>query len=418
LRGSDACHGGRVVRDVVTPRAIDGRPMLRGSPMLDRRQGDDDEGRRSRSYIVPMRETLAPARLSDGELVSEVKRLAQREKEATAALVASLAEFDARRLYLGEGCSSLFVYCVQVLHLSEHAAYHRIEAARAGRRFPAVLEALRAGELTLTTVGLLAPHLTEENHERVLGAARHRSKREVEEQVAALAPKPDVRASVRKVPERRRVTGVSTSHGAAGVLLPEATPATADDRRPPRATVQAIAPARYHVHMTVSAETHAKLRQAQDLLRHAIPDGDPALVVDRALSVLLEHLQRARQAKRKSKAASAARTGGRARPSAPPRTPATPRARSRRIPAAVKRAVWERDGGQCAFVGPEGRCAERGFLEYHHREPFAVGGRTTVENLQLLCRAHNGFEAREYFGEGAGAGGISEVDGPTRSGPS
>jgi 5-methylcytosine-specific restriction endonuclease McrA len=170
--------------------------------------------------------------------------------------------------------------------------------------------------------------------------------------------------------------------------------------------------------MAVSAETHAKLRQAQDLLRHAIPDGDPALVVNRALSLLLEHLQRARQAKRKSQPDGATRAARRARPSAPPRTPATPRARSRRIPAAVKRAVWERDGGQCAFVGPEGRCVEQGFLEYHHREPFAAGGRTTVENLQLLCRAHNGFEAREYFGEGARTGRITESGTPTRSGPS
>src|ERR687898_1301035 len=89
---------------------------------------------------------------SDRELLSGVSRLAASEREATARLVASLAEVDARRLYLSEGCSSLFTYCTQVLHLSEHAAYARIEAARAGRRFPLIMERLIDGSLTLTSV--------------------------------------------------------------------------------------------------------------------------------------------------------------------------------------------------------------------------------------------------------------------------
>jgi hypothetical protein len=63
-----------------------------------------------------------------------VKTLAADERQATARLIAGLAELDARRLYLGEGCPSLFAYCTQVLHLSEHAAYGRIEAARTARR--------------------------------------------------------------------------------------------------------------------------------------------------------------------------------------------------------------------------------------------------------------------------------------------
>ena len=107
-------------------------------------------------------------------------------------LIAALAEIDTRRLYLGQGCSSLFVYCTRVLHLSEHAAYGRIEAARAARRWPGVLGMLDTGELTLSSLSLLAPHLSDENHREVLTRARYRSKREVEEIVAALRPRPDV----------------------------------------------------------------------------------------------------------------------------------------------------------------------------------------------------------------------------------
>jgi 5-methylcytosine-specific restriction endonuclease McrA len=77
---------------------------------------------------------------------------------------------------------------------------------------------------------------------------------------------------------------------------------------------------------------------------------------------------------------------------------ATPSSSTRRIPAAVKRAVWNRDGGRCAFVGTEGRCASTGFLEFHHVVPFAAGGATDLGNLQLRCRSHNAHEARLYFG--------------------
>lgn len=88
--------------------------------------------------IMAMQTRSSLHALSDDDLLAEVTRLASRERRATAELVASLAELDARRRYLGEGCSSLFTYCTQVLHLSEHAAYGRIQAARAARRFPAI----------------------------------------------------------------------------------------------------------------------------------------------------------------------------------------------------------------------------------------------------------------------------------------
>jgi hypothetical protein len=112
-------------------------------------------------------------------------------------------EFDTRRLYLQEGCSSLFTYCTQVLRLSEHAAYGRIEAARTARKFPLVLEHLIRGDVTLTNVSLLARHLTPENHAAVLAEARHKSKREVEQIVARLQPQPDVPSMIRQLPAPR-----------------------------------------------------------------------------------------------------------------------------------------------------------------------------------------------------------------------
>src|SRR3989442_8940130 len=114
--------------------------------------------------------------LSDDDLVARVTSLVRCEREATASLIAHLAELDARRLYLAAGFSSLFTYCCEVLHLSEPAAYNRIEAARAARRFPAILRMLGEGALSLATVRLLASHLTADNHQELLAAATGKSK--------------------------------------------------------------------------------------------------------------------------------------------------------------------------------------------------------------------------------------------------
>ena len=315
--------------------------------------------------------------LSNLELLAELKAAAEGERYATARLVVLLAQVDTRRLYLGEGCSSLFTYCTQVLYLSEHAAYGRIEAARAARRFPIVLDLLTDGSLTLTAITLLAPHLTAVNHRDLLTEARHQSKRAVEHIVARLHPQPAVAATVRKLPTPV-LHHVASSH--VDLYSVEPSPTLAPPAPRP-ASVTPLAPERYKVQFTVSRETHDKLRRAQDLLRHSIPSGDPAAIFDRALTMLLADLEKARHAA-----------------TANPRAARAPAAGSRHIPASVRRAVWKRDGGQCAFGGTCGRCTERGFLEFHHVKPYSDGGATVVENLELRCRAHNVYEADQYFG--------------------
>ena len=231
--------------------------------------------------------------LSDDDLLVEVTRLAANERAATAQLVAALAEVDARRLYLGQGCSSLFTYCTQVLRLSEHAAYGRIEAARASRRFPVLLEKMVSGELTLTAVRLLAPHLSDANHRDVLTRAMHRSKRQVEEIVASLHPRPDAPAIVRKLPGQPIVP--HTEKPAAAITVPPsvATTALAAAPAPPvRAVVEPLAPTRYKLQVTIDRATHEKLRRVQDLMRHSLPSGDLATILDRAFGVLLSELER------------------------------------------------------------------------------------------------------------------------------
>jgi hypothetical protein len=329
--------------------------------------------------------------LTDDELVERVKGLAARERGATALLVAHLAELDTRDVHLRAGFSSLFAYCRAELALSEHEAYSRIEVARAARRHPVVLELLAAGAVNLTTVRLLAPYLTAENHRQVLESARGKGKSEVEEIVARLAPRPDVVASLRRLPAPRGVLPSELPPPGASVpstLVRVETVRITSPPPAPRPVVAPLAPDRYRLQVTIGGDTLEKLRLAKDLLRHAIPSGDDAAILDRALTALLVEL-----ARRKFAATDAP---GASRGSNPA---------SRRVPAEVRRAVWLRDLGRCAFVGTDGRrCAERAFVEFHHLKPFAVGGEATVSNIQLRCRKHNDYEARAYFGRAGGAG--------------
>jgi hypothetical protein len=144
--------------------------------------------------------------------------------------------------------------------------------------------------------------------------------------------------------------------------------------------IVSLAPERYRIQFTMSAETHEKLRLVQDLLRREVPDGDPALIFDRALTLLLENTARKK-------------VGGASSP-----RPGAGRPRSKHIPARVKRQVWVRDRGQCAFVAKSGRrCTERSFLEFHHLEPYGMGGETVTRNIALRCRSHNVYEAELAF---------------------
>src|SRR5258706_11086971 len=302
-----------------------------------------------------------PSQLTNNELTEALARLARSGRETTVGLVNHLAEFEARDLHLAAGFDSLFAYCTEVLRLSEHEAYHRILAPRTARKHPRILRMLGDGTLNLTTVRLIAPHLTDGSADGLLDAAAGRSKRQVEELVARHAPRPDVPSSVRKVPVRATSSGATSRSSVVAPTVPVAsggwppevpvTPLVTPPVTPPArpAVVRALAPERYEVRFTASAETCAKLRRAQDLLRHAVPNGDTAAIVDRALTLLVADLERKKFA-----------ATDRPRPSR--RTSGS----ARKPPAHVKPAPSRRHAGRFAFVGTNGRrCETRAFLEFH-----------------------------------------------------
>ncbi len=362
--------------------------------------------------------------LGDAVLLRELTRLVVENRASTAALLAHISEVDARRLYVPAGYPSMHAYCVEELRLSEDAAYRRIRAARAARRFPSLLELVAEGRLHLAAVSLIAGHLTPENAKELIEAAIHRRKSEIEAWLARRFPMAEPRTFVRPIhvrpqaePVRVQVTATAVPTTELSLSNPPAAKVsfaspmrTSDNSAPapsPKGDRQLVPgpvactppvvppqPERYLVQVAIPKSTHDKLRHAQALLSHAIPSGSVAQVLDRALDVLIDQLE-----KRKFGAAS---TKSRGKQSGfNPARRSRPTSGARHIPACVRRAVWERDQGRCTFVSSDGRrCESRKFLEYDHVEPVALGGTASVAGLRLRCRAHNQFEAERAFGAG------------------
>ena len=334
--------------------------------------------------------------ISDGDLLRRLSELLRQSRRVESELVAHIGEVDERRLYAREGSPSLFHFCTEVLHLSEAEAYLRITAARASRAQPAILTMLGDGRLHLSGIAKIAPHLTGAHRATLLARAAHKTKRQIEVLIAELAPKPDVPATMRKLPVRPSDTPSSSTlelrPGGVKNEMPPAQPPVVQAApppppvKPPAAAVQPLAPARYKISFTAGAELYGKLNRLRALMRTSVPDGDLAAIIEEAVTEKLERLESKRYGKTNA-----------------PRkrldeTETTPD--SRYIPAPIRRAVCARDSDQCTFIDAQGRrCTARDGLEFHHRSPYGLKGDHSVENLCLMCHAHNAYLAELDYGK-------------------
>ena len=186
--------------------------------------------------------------LSNPVLRRGLDAMAAQDRVTTSALLAYLAEFDARKLYRPAACSSMFAYCVSRLGLSEDSAAKRIQAARLARRFPVIFGALADGRLHLSGVVLLAPHLTEDTAPDLLAAAAHKTKAEIERLLAERFPQPEVLAWVAAVPAKQHAPG----H--VGMTTPERAPGRVAAPAP-RAAVAPLAAGRFALQFSVGEST-------------------------------------------------------------------------------------------------------------------------------------------------------------------
>src|SRR5688572_24060676 len=280
--------------------------------------------------------TYSLEHLSDDELHLGTRRLVGRSNQLLAGLLAHLAEVEARGIHCERACATLCTYCIYELRMSEDEASRRARASRIARQFPILFEQVAAGEIHLTGILLLGPHLTQVQFtatqeyvdllERARGLLAHAVPSRSIEEVHLRA----MRALVAEL-ERTRMGATKTPR-----------PTTLDNAH------------------------------SQDV---PSPSGDRANPRQRGAQDQANPRQRGSQ------------------------DGANPRQRGRSVPRAVRRAVWERDGARCTYVDASGqRCRETGCLELDHVDPHARGGPPTIENLRLRCRPHNALTAEYEFG--------------------
>jgi hypothetical protein len=373
-------------------------------------------------------------RLSNDELLTCTRRLVGCDNQLLAALLAHLGEVEARGIHRERSCASLYTYCVYELRMSEDSALRRAKAARVVRRFPASLGAIARGELHLTGLLLLGPHLTEANLVEVLALAKHRTKKEIEKLVRRLDPLPDVPPRIEPLgpassglPRAIAPTWAAMTAGLAGPvreLLPGERPSDWVSEPAQNASTSAFeletpapsqdespslrVPERYSVQFTATQEYVDLLQEARDLLSHAAPNAALDEVHRRALECLARELRKKKYAEttRFVTTLGSPRRGipeGGDQPREPKPEPepkpSEGRRSSRHIPAAVRRRVAERDERRCTYVAACGqRCRETRLLEFHHLEAHAHGGPPTEANITLRCASHNTLAAEEDFG--------------------
>ena len=288
--------------------------------------------------------------------------------------------------WAASGFSSLFSFCTDRWHFTSSAAYRRTTAARLLARFPVIADYLASGRLCLTTLVALRDVLDEETHLEVLDRASGLSEEQVKVLVATIRPQPAPRDLIRALPTPEPVNTAGPA-----VAPPEAV-------RTAGAAAAPVQPSRLEplsaeltlLRLTVDREFMAELAEVRALLSHRIPDRQVGKVLRECLRIARKTL--------------AARRRGGEKPR-PPKTKMQPQTAqpavrpSRRIPAAVRREVWVRDGARCAYLAPDGkRCGSDHQLELHHLVPFAKGGPSTAPNIALRCRIHNHHQAELDYG--------------------
>jgi len=331
--------------------------------------------------------------LADTKLAQDLRAGVADDRIGLAKRMAQLAEFDHRRLYLPT-YPSMYRYCLGELKYSEDAACKRMNVARAARRFPILFAVIADGRHSLSTLNMLVPHLLPETVDEMVLASAGLTKDGIAHFLADRFPKADLPTLVQAIPTSEPAQSSpppppmeSLELSAPGRIDTVDSAPTPSRVAPPapRPRVTPLSPERYAIQVTVSKATHDKLRQAQALLSHALPSGDVAEVLDRALDVLIVQLEKRRY-------------GATDRPSSRPQQASR---NPRHIAAHVRRAVRRRDGDQCTHVDDKGRrCRERKFLQFDHVVPVARGGESTVSNLQLKCAAHNRHAAEQTYGAG------------------
>ena len=325
-------------------------------------------------------------RLSTEELDDSIEKLVRAEKRNVALVIAHIAEMSRRKGHLERGYKNLFEYATRRLRLSEGSVARRIQVANVSRRFPQILVALAENRMSLTVAGLLAPVLTETNVEKFLADCAGMTRREVEEYLVALKPKPFFEPSIRRAPASPALTAppslrATSPQSSSPSPLPHVSPSI----------LEPATPEQFNFRFTANRKFKEKLERLAEVLGVQNPQQHMAEIMEQALDIALDKKdvkrKRARRLARKPKSVDNSRQKS------------CPGKISRYIPSHTRERVHERASYQCEYRGPDGtRCRSRTRLEVEHVRPFAIHPSHDEKYLRLFCGPHNRLAAEKIFG--------------------
>jgi hypothetical protein len=341
--------------------------------------------------------------LSTKALDLSAVHLVRAEKRNVAMLIAHIAEMSRRKADLECGYKNIFEYCVRRLNLSEGSVALRLQVANVCRSFPQLLVSLAENGLSLTVAGKLAPHLREDNVEKLLADCAGKTKREVDEYLVALRPKPVFNPSIRKRPSPENEKARPEPQQSSTPCV-EQTPS----QRPPSYSPNLLEPARrdlFNFRFSADRNFKKKFERLAEVLGVENPQKNMAEVFDKAIDISLEKKdpekkleRRLEKKRRQSESAEKSRPDEILTPAAALPT-GEGKAKSRYIPSEIRERVYRRAGYQCEFRGIGGtRCSSRTGLEIDHQRPFALYHSHDERYLRVACGRHNRFEAERVYG--------------------
>lgn len=318
---------------------------------------------------MQIQKSLSPKSLTNEALLRTTHALVAEERKLTTEILWHLHEIQVRRLYAEKGYGSLFEYAVHALGYSEAAAGRRISAMRLLAEVPEIEPALKAGEISLSTLSTIQSFvrrkdepISKQEKRELIFAPQGKSRRECEKHLVALDP-------LAAAPQEKE---------------------------------RVVSPTQTEVRFIADDALMEKLQKIRELDGHFQTNASYLELFHRMADLALKRLDPLDK-KKTSKVFTppAEQLSPSNTTSANERTGAhqSPNLNSRYVPAHIKRQVWFRDQARCQFRNPEGKlCESRFALEIDHIVPFSQNGKTELKNLQLLCRTHNRLKALSQFG--------------------
>jgi 5-methylcytosine-specific restriction endonuclease McrA len=188
---------------------------------------------------------------------------------------------------------------------------------------------------------------------------------------------------------------------------PSFTIAPAHFRSSRNADVQPISESKFRISFTINENFKKKLEHARALLSHGVSPADLPALLEKALDVLIERAEYRRFGLKREQTDNRVRVGNHKKVQKRRVSESKHGLPSRYIPMGIRRRVWQRDGGVCTYVSPNGtRCSSTDYLQMDHVIPFALGGESSESNLRLRCFAHNAMHAEQTYGSECVAGAV------------